>query len=288
MRSIMIGAALALALTFPALAQQPSPSTPVNQSVVVANCGTPNTTYPAGQPMPDTQNTSGQKCIVSSGGGGGAVTIADGADITLGAKADGANCATTNSLIACVRQLHADLIAPLPAGTNLLGSVVVNQAPYSRRVLVVVTFTPGGTYAIGQAIGATGAGNAKFTIPAGIGNSADCIIESVTYSQPASALVTVGNSTTLYVFRSAPAGAYTDGSLIPNTDMGIVAAPLVFSNSGGTATTTTWFVKRAQPSQGMAKLTTDASGNIFAILAAGATESWTTPGVGTIVLQIAY
>jgi hypothetical protein len=54
-------------------------------------------------------------------GGGGAVTIADGADVTLGAKADAATCATTNTAMACFRQLHADAIASIPAGTNTIG-----------------------------------------------------------------------------------------------------------------------------------------------------------------------
>lgn len=60
-------------------------------------------------------------CTLSSGGGGGAVTIADGADVTLGSKADAAGATGSQTLISITKQLHLDLAAPLPAGTNLIG-----------------------------------------------------------------------------------------------------------------------------------------------------------------------
>jgi hypothetical protein len=45
-------------------------------------------------------------------------SLADGADVTLGTKADAATCATTNSALACFRQLHTDITSPIPAGTD--------------------------------------------------------------------------------------------------------------------------------------------------------------------------
>ena len=44
------------------LAGLPPAQAQTASSVVVATCGTPPTTYVAGQPYPDTQNTSGLKC----------------------------------------------------------------------------------------------------------------------------------------------------------------------------------------------------------------------------------
>lgn len=54
-------------------------------------------------------------------------SISDGADVTLGTKADAATCATTNTLIACARQLHTDVTSAVPAGTNIIGKVGIDQ-----------------------------------------------------------------------------------------------------------------------------------------------------------------
>jgi hypothetical protein len=55
--------------------------------------------------------------------GGGAVTIANGADVVLGNNGDSANCASATSLIACIRQVNAELVTlnstallPVPQG----------------------------------------------------------------------------------------------------------------------------------------------------------------------------
>jgi len=78
----------------------------------------------------------------SGGGGGGAVTVADGADVTQGAKADSAanNSTSSWSAIALLKGLYAALVAPLPAGTNAIGSVTAN--PYAGTITAtVVTLT---------------------------------------------------------------------------------------------------------------------------------------------------
>lgn len=88
--------------------------------------------------------------------------LADGAIATLGLKADAATCATTNTAMACFRQLDADIKAAVPAGTNLIGKVGVDQT------------TPGTTNAVSLAqvgattllvnTGATGAGSPRVTV----------------------------------------------------------------------------------------------------------------------------
>jgi hypothetical protein len=55
------------------------------------------------------------------GGSGGAVTIADGADVTLGAKADAAAGTGTVTAMAILKQLHLDVTAAIPTGTNVIG-----------------------------------------------------------------------------------------------------------------------------------------------------------------------
>ena len=54
---------------------------------------------------------------------GASGSFVDGAIATLGTKADTATCATANTELACIRQLHSDLIAALPAGTNVIGGL---------------------------------------------------------------------------------------------------------------------------------------------------------------------
>jgi hypothetical protein len=54
---------------------------------------------------------------------GGAVTIADGADVALGAKADAAWSSGSGSAIALLKATVNALNAALPAGTNSIGSV---------------------------------------------------------------------------------------------------------------------------------------------------------------------
>lgn len=122
---------------------------PPEYAITVSACGTLPWTPVIGTPEPLSQDTTGHLCssATGGGGGGGAVTMASGAvasgayssgafavgsgtdgwDVTLGSKADAATCATTNTAMACLRQLHADLIAALPAGANIIGKVGIDQ-----------------------------------------------------------------------------------------------------------------------------------------------------------------
>jgi hypothetical protein len=61
----------------------------------VSVCGTPGNTPVAGNSYPVTQDLTGTLCTSGTGGGGGAVTVADGADVTQGTTTDSA-CATDN------------------------------------------------------------------------------------------------------------------------------------------------------------------------------------------------
>lgn len=117
-------AALGSVFAFLALAAIPNASWAQQTARVVASCGSAG--YTAGFTNYVTMDTTGATCGASSGGGGGAVTIADGADVTLGAKANAATCATTNTLIACTRQIDADINGPTPAGTNQIGNLVAD------------------------------------------------------------------------------------------------------------------------------------------------------------------
>jgi hypothetical protein len=73
--------------------------------------------------------------------GGGAVTIANGADVVLGNNGDSANCASATSLIACVRQVNATLGSPLQAG----GTVVATTTAQARAARNYFTCSVGTT-----------------------------------------------------------------------------------------------------------------------------------------------
>lgn len=103
-----------------------------------------------------------------SGGGGGAVTVADGADVTLGAKADAANAAVGNTLMAATRQLHADMIAAIPAGTNIIGKTTTDQTTPGTTDLVHAkvcdTATPTNCATVNPASTAAVAGNLSVAV----------------------------------------------------------------------------------------------------------------------------
>jgi hypothetical protein len=152
--------ALALALVLCALG-----STARAQSYIrVTSCG--DAKPPAGASS-GYQDVDGKICTsATGGGGGGAVTVANGADETQGAIADAAASAGgTGTVSAKLREATALLNsiltsvgAAIPAGTNVIGKVSVDQttpgttnavstSPNSRTLVTldVKTVTTGGT-----------------------------------------------------------------------------------------------------------------------------------------------
>ncbi len=109
-----------------------------------------------------------------AGASGTAMSIADGADVTQGAKADAAATTDTGtfSLIALFKRLLQKLTAQLPAALDTNGALKVGSSPLSiaiegahsqdTTIDSVTTITPTGDYLIMQA---TVAGkNVRFTL----------------------------------------------------------------------------------------------------------------------------
>ena len=94
--------------------------------------------------------------------------FADGWDVTEGTKSDAATCATTNTLIACTRQLHADLIAALPVGSNIIGKVGIDQTTAVTTNGVIIA--PSSAAAAGIAPVVTGSALACQVLKASAGN----------------------------------------------------------------------------------------------------------------------
>lgn len=82
-----------------------------------------------------------------------AVTVADGADVTQGAKADAAitNPATAGSVIAFLKGILTQLQAAIPVGANIIGKVGIDQTtPGTTNGVQVNAALPAGTNTIGN------------------------------------------------------------------------------------------------------------------------------------------
>lgn len=112
----------AACLASPAVAQIPGGSSGA-LAFVVTTCGTLGTPYGAGSTRLITIDVNGNLCG-SGGSGGGAVTIADGADVAEGAKADAAYAGSGSaSVISVLKGLYAGVTSPIPSGTNVIGDI---------------------------------------------------------------------------------------------------------------------------------------------------------------------
>jgi len=70
--------------------------------------------------------TAANPLVTNSVASGDAVTIADGADVAQGAKADAAYAGSGSaSVVAALKGIYASLVAALPAGANIIGKVAV-------------------------------------------------------------------------------------------------------------------------------------------------------------------
>lgn len=134
-------------------------------AVTVSACGTPLNSPIVGGVYPMTQDLTGKLCTSSTGSGGGAVTIADGADVAEGSTADtSANNTVVGNLVAVktntaglaletggnLAASKADLDALVAAAANPAGVIGANGTT------IASTGNPLPTYAIGvTASGAT-------------------------------------------------------------------------------------------------------------------------------------
>lgn len=129
-----------LAFTFLAalLASAPAPAQVTGGNTtgtVVSTCGTLAVAYIAGRPGPITVDTTGKLCDTGSGGGGGAATIADGADVAEGATADAAATpGSTGTVSAKLRLLTAMLSPVAPATATATRSILLGAQATTTAV----------------------------------------------------------------------------------------------------------------------------------------------------------
>lgn len=139
---------------------QGSPTSGQKGDLIFGAVSTIAPSYTNGQSSPLSLDTSGnlRVNVVAGGAGGGAVTVADGADVTLGAKADAA-CGTDNgtcTLEALLKRNNQNLTTlnttaggSVPAGTNVIGTVgLTSQYPVGATAITASsTGTTGATTA---------------------------------------------------------------------------------------------------------------------------------------------
>lgn len=141
-----LGALLACALAWltPANAQNTT-------GLVVSVCGSPVSPFVAGRPGPFTVDTTGKLCDGFSGGGG-PVTIANGADVAQGSTTDSPAATPTSGTaateIALLKALVNAMIAATPAGELHIGEVGSNATAITNALI-----TSNNTVTTGKALG---------------------------------------------------------------------------------------------------------------------------------------
>lgn len=213
--------------------QPVSPTTPYPMKAFgIANVAAP--TYLEGAVSPFSFDLNGNLRVIASGSGGGAVTIADGADVTQGAVADAAATAGSTGTLSAKLRLMTTQLATLGTNTTSIGTAanqIAVQAPVApatatatKSVLIGAQAT---TAAVNPTNGQQGAlssdtNNNLLTSPGGAPNLATSqvsVATSDTATVAARALrrsVTITNVTgTQQVYCSNTTATTANGQLIP-------------------------------------------------------------------------
>lgn len=107
------------------------------------------------QEVPLTVDSTGALRVSSSGGGGGAVTIADGADVALGARADAAYVSGSGTVIALLKGMFGQLGSlvtgvVLAAGAAVIGAVTQSGVWNITNISGTVSLPTGASTAANQ------------------------------------------------------------------------------------------------------------------------------------------
>jgi hypothetical protein len=236
MRRLLIAAIAVIALVLPARAQDHSFPTPGNASVwgTVAMC-----LNAQGQAVP---MTAAGTCL-GSGGGGGAATIANGADTAEGTTTD-APCTLPASATACTMVAIAKAIgnatsAATPAGTNTIGNVG-STSQYPAGATAITASATGTTAATTATLAGT---SGKTTYVCGYSIRANATA-ATTVTDTLTGVITATMSSILWVAPLASGLGVDEQIFIPcipasGTNTGIAAvsgAP----GSGGTVSVHAW------------------------------------------------
>lgn len=124
-------------------------------------------TYTTAQTSPLSLDTTGalRVNVTAGGAGGGAVTVASGADVVEGTITTAHGCSTAGyTVIGCLGQIDDDVKGPIAAGTNVIGHVIADTG--STTAVTALPAIPAGTNVIGHVITDTGSTTAVTALPA--------------------------------------------------------------------------------------------------------------------------
>lgn len=109
-------------------------------------------TYTTAQTSPLSLDTTGalRVNVTAGGAGGGAVTVASGADVVEGTITTAHGCSIAGyTVIGCLGQIDDDVKGPIAAGTNVIGHVIADTG--STTAVTALPAIPAGTNLIGKA-----------------------------------------------------------------------------------------------------------------------------------------
>jgi hypothetical protein len=197
-------------------------------AVVVSSCGTPPTTYTAGQPSPVTQDTTGKLCDTGGGGGGGGnVTIvaplgslapADGVATTLDTT-DAANLAAIAAAQGGPSSSASIGIVPAIAGSASSG-VVLKNAPgnfYSAYAMStakawIMVFNATAVPSNGSTTAGTASGNLEDCVELQAGPTGYGVSINYTTPEPYSTGISLALSSTACATLTLATTGYLHGS----------------------------------------------------------------------------
>jgi len=161
----------------------------------------------------------------------GGVTVADGSDVTQGAKADAAYAGSGSaSVVATLKGLYAACVAATPAGTNIIGSILGRTS----RIMVTPTVTASSAYTAGYEVGGL------MTFSNVFGSADSGILQSIRVK--CKSVQTTGLK--LYLFTTNPTNStWTDKAApaINAADIAGLTGPFALSSpDSGLGTETTW------------------------------------------------
>ncbi len=110
-------------------------------ALVVTTCGSLPQAYAAGSTRQPTVDVNGNTCVGSTSSSGVAVTIADGADVAEGAKADSAWVSGSGSAISILKNIANGIASSIAAGTNLIGYTTPDPCSQINKTHVNISQT---------------------------------------------------------------------------------------------------------------------------------------------------
>lgn len=153
-------------------------------------------------------------------------SVADGSNVTFGAKADAATCATANTAMACFRQLHADVTSSIPAGSAVIGVVGNTQGSttsgQSGPLVQCAVTTANPAYTTAQTSPASCNINGALRVKQAPGTQESCASGNVAAATAACTLAASAGHTTYITGFQMTAGGSTAAALVTCTLTGTI------------------------------------------------------------------